>query len=281
MLNLRRTAVITFVVALGALASVTPGWAQLYPPPALPECHVVTVVGGTIEQAGRIVVPFQGTIRVAGEAGCASATGTVEIDAQSHRFNLGRVTPNADGSYRSGLLRLPAHMRPGPHRIMPTVPGRGLFVCPILVVADPAAANLGGVPNPAGGGGGGGLNTTGGGGGGGGILPKTGSGILALVMWALALLGIGTGLVFAARRDTVTVRLQPRRLFSLRFRSRGRSIPALPAPDVPFMDTAGFVPVRPQATAVATSVVTEADVVQETDAAGGDPSSGDESTWED
>lgn len=200
-------------------------------------------IGLCAHLVGSAVVQVQGTIQIEGGANCAEANGLVAVDAQSHRFNLHpgfRARP--DGSYTSPLLTLPAHMRPGPHRLIAVVENRGEVVLPILVVGPGADMTGGG-----GGGGGGALRTVsgrgGGGGGGGGALPKTGAGIAMLILWALALIALGTALVYATKRGRI--RLQPLRVVSSRLKRRDTGPLALPAPDVPYIDTTGFVPTRP------------------------------------
>ncbi|MGH2760909.1 MAG: hypothetical protein ACRDKJ_15270, partial [Actinomycetota bacterium] len=175
------------------------------------------------------------------------------VDGQSHRHNLHPgFTAETDGSFLSPPIQLSAHMTPGPHNIIARLTADNVErLFPILIV-DAAGRS------PSGGGG---LNNvanrnTGGGGGGGGVLPKTGAGILMLILWAIALIAAGTALVFAARRGGL--RIQPLRVVSTRFRRRSATPLALPPPDVPFIDTAGFVPVRPRRPEV--DPVTEADV---------------------
>jgi hypothetical protein len=252
-----RASRIGFVLLVVGFVSLPHAVLAQYPPPAVnPECH--TLIGGTGTVGGRTVFPYMGTFRVEGEPGCTEGGSTIVVDGQSHRHNLHPgFTANADGSFRSPAIQLSAHMTPGPHNIIPrfTV-GNVEFFCPILIV-DAAGRNTNG--------GGGGLNNAanrdgggGGGGGGGGVLPRTGAGILMLIVWAIALIAAGTALVFAARRGGL--RVQPLRVVSTRFKRRSSGTPlALPPPDVPFIDTTGFVPVRPKRPAVDPGV-TEADV---------------------
>lgn len=258
-----RASRIAFVLVVVGFVSAPHAVLAQYPPPPLnPECH--SLIGGTNTVGGRIVLPFMGTFRVEGEAGCTEGGSTILVDGQSHRHSLHPgFTSNADGSFRSPPIQLSAHMTPGPHNIIPVFTvGNVEYFCPVLIV-DAAARD-----NDNGGGGGGGLNnvanrnTGAGGGGGGGALPKTGTGILMLIVWALALIAAGTALVFAARRGGL--RVQPLRVVSARLKRRSSGTPlALPPPDVPFIDTTGFVPVRPKRPAVDPGV-TEADVQHDT-----------------
>ena len=249
-----RLAVLVMSVALVTVMGA-PAIAQYPPAPLNPECH--SLIGGSGTQGGRTVLPYLGTFRVQGGPGCTEGGSEIEVDGQSHRINLHPgFAANADGSFLSPVIRLSPHMTPGPHQIIPVFTvGNVEFFCPILIVDA----------STTGGGGGGGAVTNardttnggGGGGGGGGVLPRTGTGIIMLILWALALVGLGTALVFAARRGGL--RAQPLRVVGARFRKRGDQPPALPAPDVPYIDTTGFVPVRPQRASVEPSV-TEADV---------------------
>lgn len=238
------------------------------PPPVVPECHITTVVGGpsTAGEDDILPVPLGGAIRVQGEAGCVTPGSTVEVWAQSHLILIHPgFLANADGSYRSPVITLPLHLDVGLHNIIPTfVADNQRFFCPIRIFGGGGGGGLvdptggGAVANPTRGGGGGGLGNTNGGGGG--ILPKTGAGLLMLVLWAIALIAVGTALALAARRRIA--RLQPVRLVGSRWRSRSNGPAALPPPDVPFMDTTGFVPTRPAGRAPSSSV-TEADLVPE------------------
>lgn len=222
-------------------------------PPTLHLC--ADLAGEAGQNGGRLVLEVEGVFRIEGGPGCANPGSQGHVDGQSHRFTFtgSNFVAAADGSYASPTLRLPAHMTAGPHSLFSVFP-EGEVMLPILVVSsggsgdtnDPDTNNTTGSPTGSNQslGGGGGLATTAkrAAGGGGGILPKTGAGILTLILWAIALIAVGTWLVIAARRRLEWHRLQAG---GSRSRSHDPYPRALPMPEVPFFDTRGYSHVRP------------------------------------
>ncbi|HYZ91630.1 MAG TPA: LPXTG cell wall anchor domain-containing protein [Actinomycetota bacterium] len=231
----------------------------------LAPANCASLNGGQGTQDGRVVLEAGGTFSISGGPGCGSGTAG-HIDGQSHRFTFAgsNFAVNANGSFSSPSLTLPSHMGPGPHRLFTVFNDNSEVVLPILVVGSDTTG--GGNENtnssPTGGGGGGltsAANRTSGGGGGGGLLPRTGSSILMLILWAMALIATGTALVFAARKRGFE--WQPLRIRGRRPQKRD-VVRALPAPDIPFIDTTGFVPTKP---GVAPAPMPEANLVTEAD----------------
>ncbi len=219
-------------------------------PPTLQLC--ADLAGETGQNGGRLVLNVEGVFRIEGGPGCANPGSQGHVDGQSHRFTFADSSfiVRPDGSYSSPTLRLAAHQAPGPHSLFAVFP-EGEVVLPILVVGNGGGGGLtdtndtSGSPtnsnNSAGGGGGLAATNRTAAGGGGGILPKTGLGILTLILWAIALIAAGTWLVIAARRRLEWQGLQAAGLS----RSRDQHPLALPMPEVPFLDTRGFSHVRP------------------------------------
>ncbi len=208
------------------------------------KCNVI--IGGSGLNDGRTVFPQGGSFRVIGGAGCATPNGTVRIDTDSDRFTFANATfrARADGSYRSLLLALPVHLALGAHRIITFAQGGGEYVSPILIfesevnVAAPAE-DTSGVGD--------GLKIT---------TTTTKSGGASLV-WALALLAAATALVLEARKRGR--RLHAIRSPGIRLGRRRPATPlALPAPDIPHIDTRGFVPMRPETAPLRARSMTEA-----------------------
>jgi LPXTG-motif cell wall-anchored protein len=257
----KRRVVVTFFAGLMLLVPAIPASAG-YPQPAA-NCADLNGEQGT--SGGRFVLEFLGSFSVSGGPGCGSGTGG-HVDGQSHRFTFAgsNFAVNADGSFGSPTLTLPSHMGPGPHRLFTVFNDGSEVVLPILVVGANETTGGGDTNNDTTGGGGGlasAANRTNGGGGGG-LLPKTGGNILMLVLWAIALIAAGTALVLAARKRGFG--WQPLRIAG---RARERDIVrALPAPEIPFLDTTGFVPIRPGVVPLppvtGTDLVTEADLLQ-------------------
>lgn len=243
---------LTLLVLTGAIVLAAPGSAWAGYPPTLELCADLSGEAG--QNGGRLVLTVEGVFRIEGGQGCANPGSQGHVDGQSHRFTFAdsNFVVRADGSYSSPTLRLPAHMTPGPHSLFAVFP-EGEVVLPILVVSDGGGGGTtdsddtngsptdGSPTNRTSAGGGGGLTTARtAAGGGGGILPKTGAGILTLVLWAIALIATGTWLVIAARR-----RLEWQRSDAFGRRANVKPPRALPMPEVPFLDTRGFSHVRP------------------------------------
>lgn len=160
---------------------------------------------------------YQGELFLQGRAGCAAPHGDVSFTVESDPVVLGSTQAFEDGSYRA-TFTLPAAVQPGDHTVIADVEGRGEVRQPLVVID--ASTRVGGVSQ---------ANE-----GSGGLLPRTGAGIAVLVLWAVAMLGLGTALVLAARRRFALAGAP----------GRARTVLALPAPEVPRIDTSRFVPYR-------------------------------------
>ncbi len=149
-------------------------------------------------------------------------------DGGGNRTLLSTFNAGADGSYTSTAFSYPA--AEGDYNLV-VVTQDGEVVRPINV----------GTP-----------------GGGGGPPASASRGGAFLSMWMLLLLAIATMLVLSARRKVPW--LHPMRAMGARLRGRDAHPPALPAPDVPFLDTSHFVPQGMRARPEKSDALTEADV---------------------
>lgn len=207
--------------------------AQEYPPPppAAGSAEVETCIAiegevGNGFVAGR--AEEQGEVHVSGTEGAAGDEEDVDIFAEPGHVPLGSVPPLEDGSF-SGILTLPSSLEPGSYEIATDVAGCTETAALLVLAASGEALTdvlgtgatnddgtdvLGAAQESADG-----------------NLPVTGSDILDLVLLALILLVVGTGVRrWAKRRGKRAVRfgvLKSRQL-------------ALPAPSVPHLDTRDF-----------------------------------------
>ena len=160
----------------------------------------------------------------------------VEVFMESVRVKLGEGVTNSQGIYV--LERgIPCSIAPGPHQVIVDVQDLGSFTEPVTVPDRRDCGGGGALPVAAGGGG---ITEARGGGG---SLPFTGGNILLLVLWALALISVGTALALYAWRRARHIEV----VRALSARLHGRRLPlALPPPEVPRLDTAGFAPLQPR-----------------------------------
>jgi hypothetical protein len=236
--------VTSFLLSLGVVGAAG---AQQYPPPTPTEkpektpkptkkpkktkepkdsCLVVegendgTFTAGTAE--------FRSNISVEGASGCAEAFGEISATVFSDPVRMETFTALEDGSFQ-GVFCLPAVVESGDHEVEVSIEGRGVLTRDLrvlegdgqtcgpgdgTVVAGISQANTGS----------------------GDALPRTGAGVLILVMWALVLVGLGTVLVASAWR--YRARLVPLRAFRTNRRLGNAD------PPVPFVDTSRFTPYR-------------------------------------
>ncbi len=225
------TAIALFAAAFALLV----GWgapvavAQQYPPPTPteepettdtpddgPACDLATC----LRMSGEVGDSFRsnqveegGDIRVVAIEGCCEANARVDVYIESVRTYLGTVTAAEDGSYRADLT-LPASIEPGEHTLIADIEGCGELRRSITVLAVSTGTSVGGISQ---------TNDDDGG-----VLPRTGGGIALLVMWALALVTLGTLLVKATRR----------RFSAARVGHHGALV------EIPRVDTSRFVPYR-------------------------------------
>lgn len=231
---MRRLALATVVlVAVGVAETAV---AQPAYPPGAPRnagrCVRIQVSG---RNHGPNNIPPGSNGQVSGLGGCAnSLEAGVEVfveDENNVRTTLGTGTANADGSYAIAV-------------VWPTQEGNYVLG---VETQDSVVTRSIEVDQPGGSGGGGG-----------GPPASSSRGGAFLSLWLLILFGIATMLVLGARRRARW--FQPIRAMGARLRGRDARAPALPAPDVPFIDTSHFVPVGKQARPERTDALTEADV---------------------
>lgn len=225
-------------------------------PPDDARCSVVE--GGKGVNDGRTVFPQGGLFRIQGDPGCAEPNGSLRVTATGDRSAFGNATFRslADGSYRSPWLRLPSHLALGPQDIVVVTEGGRAYVSPILIfeaevepTPTPDALGASGVlTTPA--------ATTGGG-----RASGTRNSLLRYMLGAIAFLAGGAVLVLAAIRhgwQWHAIRRAGLRLG----RRRHTGALALPEPDIPSLDTRGFVPHPPKTVPARRDSETEADVLE-------------------
>jgi hypothetical protein len=154
--------------------------------------------------------------RVTGKAGCAAAGVTVEVFLRSSdgstEISLGTTVANAKGKYKLKVPVVP-NVTTGSYVVVVRLPDGTEFTYPIVVALAGSFSAL---------------------------TDRSPGSYAILSIWTLVLLSLAFFLVYAPRRG---LRLLPS-FGRLRFSSN--KVPALPPPDVPFLDTRGFVPTHPQ-----------------------------------
>ena len=195
-----------------------------------PKCDLATCLRFAGEVGDEFVVgrvEELGDLRVAALSGCCESFAKVDVYMESERVFLGTVRASSDGSY-FGQFTIPASIKAGTHHIIADIEGCGELKAAIQVL-DPDAVNVLGTTtrNLSG------VSDVGGGG----ILPRTGGDIMKVLFWALVLVAFGTLLIVVTRRAAFG------RADGGALRAAG-PIAALPAPDVPFVDTSRFMPYR-------------------------------------
>ena len=251
-----RVVVLLFVALLFSFGDAVPAIAQSYPPPTntprpsrtpkpspkpdktpkktpkkTPEPSCLLVEGEVDGDFAPGRVEYRGDVEMRGGEGCAEPFGDVDFYAESARVFIGATTAAEDGSYRA-VRTLPASVMPGEHEIVADIEGRGELRRDITVL--PIGSDVQGGPV-------GGTDDTDGG-----VLPRTGAGILLLILFALALIGLGSLLAASAWR--YRYQLAPVRVFGARFGRKTRRPLALPAPGLQFIDTSRFVPTNTRTT---------------------------------
>lgn len=188
--------------------------------PACDHTHCLRYAGqvGNAFIAGR--VEELRNLRVAAISGCCEAGARVDVYVESDRVFLGTVRANDDGSY-FGEFTLPASIKQGRHTLIADIEGCGEFRGALEVLGEGASVL--------------GTSTRNTSGAGGGILPRTGGDFLKILLWALILIAFGAALIVLTRRFAPARAGVP---------GARRDIPALPPPEVPFVDTSRFVPYR-------------------------------------
>jgi hypothetical protein len=193
---------------------------------------VFGLVDGEFEEG---VVEQSLTIRLIGAEGCGDSNAEVEFNVESVRTFIGRTFTAEDGSYRAEI-DLPAAILPGDHMVFAAIEGRaGEEDAPLEVLG----ADVLGEDEDNDGGGSGNQGQASGGG----VLPRTGAGILLLILWAIVLIGGGTLLARAAWK--YRMRFAP--VAAMHRRNQQREMDSIQGPDLPVLDTSRFVPQRTQA----------------------------------
>jgi hypothetical protein len=163
---------------------------------------------------------------VGGGRGCARPNEHgITLSMASREIHLATFSANQGGGYRSPDVRVPNDIELGDHQVI--VRTRDFTYAKKVVVAQ----LRGGRARRA---------------------SYSGGNVAMLLLWTLALLG--TAFLLARRRLPLQVQAVATRL-----RTGNKGPRALPMPDVPRIDTAAFVPLRPRAD-VAPEILTEADV---------------------
>jgi hypothetical protein len=201
-----------------------------------PACDLDTCLRFSGEVDGKFVsgrVEELGDVRVASLSGCCDALAKVDIYMETTRVYLGTVYAAEDGSY-SAQFTLPSSIKAGTHTIIADIEGCGELKRTVQVLGSGASVLGTTVRNTAGASGTGGLTASGG------ILPRTGRDLLLWLVWAIVLIAFGIILVVAAWRWSQRYD-RFRKLGRRVERARG-GVPALPPPQVPFVDTSRFVP---------------------------------------
>ena len=229
--------VILFLLVLVPLSSASAG---TYPPPTpteptTPTADVDVCIGIEGQVDGEAVAgeaEEEGQVRVFGSSGAAGSLDTVNVYAEPDHVLLGSTQANEDGSF-SAAFTLPAGLEPGSYQVeTDSETCSGSAVLSVL-----------GVSSAGGGGDGDGDGTS--------VLgslaergslPTTGSNILDLVLLALALIAIGTVIRWLVKRRQSEGRVTS-------FSGKSWSVPALPAPSVPLIDTSNFVVFSPKRSA--------------------------------
>lgn len=213
--------------------------AQTYPPPSTtptPPADECVVVRGTVDDVLiQNVSDQRDFIEVEGRADCTVPGTTIEVIIESSPILLGTTTARGNGSF-FGRFCLPSEVGAGDHTVSVGLPRRGVVERPLEVTTDDAGecsvdavfvggtSVLGTTETP----GTSVLGATDG------VLPNTGLDILLLILWALALIAVGSTGAFAAWRRVQTS--------GVSFARDGAV--ALPPPEIPRIDTSGFVPFR-------------------------------------
>jgi hypothetical protein len=161
----------------------------------------------------------QGQVRVFGSSGAAGSFDTVNVYAEPGHVLLGSTQANEDGSF-SATFTLPDGLEPGRYRV--ETDSETCSESAVLQVLSAAGAGAGDGSDVQG--------TAGDRG----NLPTTGSNILDLVLLALALIAIGTLIRWLVKRRQSEGGV-------VGFSGKSWSVPALPAPSVPLIDTSDFV----------------------------------------
>jgi hypothetical protein len=193
-----------------------------------------------------------GKVHVKGNEHCVEPNGNAEFTVRSDPVFLGALVALEDGSF-DRTYTLPHAVPCGNHSLVMDADGRSTTISRPLVVTCAASA-AGSVGDPAGsvGDAAGSVgddgtrvlgSTIANSSRGNGILPRTGADLFRLLLWALILLAFGTLLVMSTWRWSQ--RFAPVRALGKRFvPTRSGPLAALPAPEVPFVDTSRFVPYR-------------------------------------
>jgi hypothetical protein len=178
---------------------------------------------------------FRSQLEVEGGQGCAPSNGDITVTVFSDPVVLGTFQAFEDGSFHK-IFCLPPAVEPGSHNVQVNIEDRGVRSRPLIVDSDNAE-----LCGPGDGTVVAGTSETNDGSGGG-TLPRTGAGILLLLLWAVVLLGLGTVLVMTAWR--YRARLTPAYVRTRLERRSHAPVLALPAPEIPRIDTSRFVPYR-------------------------------------
>jgi len=172
------------------------------------------------------VADARSNLSVEGTSGCADPFGDISTTIFSDPVRMDTFSALEDGSFHE-VFCLPASIEPGDHEVQVSIEGRGVLTRDLLVQeGDGGTCGAGDGTVVAG------VTQTNPGGSG--TLPRTGAGILLLLMWALVLVGLGTVLVASAWR--YRARLVPLAMLNRRRRAGGH--------EVPFVDTSRFTPYR-------------------------------------
>ncbi len=216
--------------------------AQPAPPVSVDVCIGIEgqVNGETVEGQAE----EQGQVRVFGSAGAADSLDTVNVFAEPGHVSIGSTQANEDGSF-SATFTLPEGLEPGSYQVE-----SDSETC-----SESAVLSVLGIAGAGGSGNDDGTSVQGsvlGNANDRGNLPTTGSNILDLVLLALVLIAIGTVIRWLANRRQSEGGV-------VGFSKKTWSVPALPAPSVPLIDTSDFVVFSPKRSAAVRRARTKKD----------------------
>ena len=180
----------------------------------------------------------EGQVRVFGSSGAAGSGDTVNVYAEPGHMLLGSTQANEDGSF-SATFALPAGLEPGSYRVETDSEtcSESAVLSVLSVAGTGGSGDDDGVLGDA--------NDRG-------NLPTTGSNILDLVLLALALIALGTVIRWLVKRRQSEGGV-------VGFSGKTWSVPALPPPSVPLIDTSDFVVFSPKRSAAIRSAKSKKD----------------------